>query len=88
MIFLDLSLPVKQLRIDTYYFTFLMLVLVIPQIETSVIFVFSLRLHIVSGVTRIICKEIGFLKVLRNPSPFGPVPWQKLELVRTLVAAC
>ena len=44
----------KYLRFDTYYFR-LMLVLVIPQIETSV-FVFNLRLHIVPDVTRIISK--------------------------------
>ena len=55
MIVYEFSLPVKQARIDTYYFR-LMLVLVIPQIETLVVFVFGLRLHIVSDVTRIICK--------------------------------
>ena len=54
MIVHDFSLPVKQVRFDTYYFR-LMLVLVIPQIETSV-FVFNLRLHIFPDVTRIICK--------------------------------
>ena len=53
MIVNDFSLPVKQVRIDTYYFC-LMLALVIPQIETLVAFVLSLRLHIVSGVSRII----------------------------------
>ena len=44
----------EQVRIDAYYFL-LMLVLVIPQIETLV-FVFDLRLHIVPDVTTIICK--------------------------------
>ena len=39
MIVQDFSLSVKQVRIDTNYFC-LMLVLVIPQIETSVVFVF------------------------------------------------
>ena len=34
-----------QIRIDTYDFC-LMLVLLIPQIETSVVFVFNLRLDI------------------------------------------
>ena len=48
MIAHDFSLPVKQARIDTYYIC-LILVLVIPQIETSVAFVFDLRLHFVSG---------------------------------------
>ena len=48
-------LPVKQVRVDTYTFC-LMLVLVILQIETSVVFVFHLRLHIVPGTTWIIYK--------------------------------
>ena len=55
MIVHEFSLPVKQVRIDTYYFC-LMLVLVIPQIETSFVFVFNLRLHIAPDVTRIVCK--------------------------------
>ena len=55
MIVHDFPLPVKQVRIDTYYFC-LMLVLVIPQIESSVAFVFNLRLHFVPGFTRVICK--------------------------------
>ena len=55
MIVHGFPLPVKQVRTETYYFC-LMLVLVIPQIETSVVFVFNLRLQIVPGVTRIICK--------------------------------
>ena len=55
MIVHEFSLPVKQVRIDTYYFR-LMLVLIIPQIETSDVFGFDLRLHIVPDVTRIICK--------------------------------
>ena len=33
-----------------------MLALLIPQIKTSVIFAFDLRLYIVPDVTRIICK--------------------------------
>ena len=52
MIVHDFSLPVKQVRIDTYYFC-LMLVLVIAQIKSSV-FGFSLTLHIVPDVIRII----------------------------------
>ena len=51
----EFSVPVKQARINTYYFR-LMLALLIPQIETSVAFVFNLRLHIVPDVTRIICE--------------------------------
>ena len=53
----EFSLPVKQLRTDTYYFR-LMLALVIPQIETSVVFVFNLRLHIVPDVTRIEIQDL------------------------------
>ena len=49
------SLPVKQVRIDTYHFC-LMLVLVIPQTETSVILDFNLRLHIVPSVATINAK--------------------------------
>ena len=49
----DLFLPITQVKLDIYYFR-LLLVLVIPQIET--IFVFNLRLHIVPDVTKIICK--------------------------------
>ena len=45
MIVQELSLPVKQIRIDTYNF-YLMLVLVITQIETLVVFVCNLRLYI------------------------------------------
>ena len=45
MIVYGFSLPVKQVRFDTYYFR-LMLVLVIPQIE-NLDFVFNLKLHIV-----------------------------------------
>ena len=55
MIVHEFSLPVKQVRIHTCYFH-LMLVLVIQQIETLVVFVFNLRLHIAPDVTRIICK--------------------------------
>ena len=54
MILHDFSLPVKHVKIDTYIR--LMLVLVIPQIETSAIFVFNLRLHVVPDVARIISK--------------------------------
>ena len=65
-----------------------MLVLVILQIETSVVFVFNLRLHIAADVTRIISKEIRSLKVSRNPRSFEPVPWYwGWEQVETLVAA-
>ena len=48
----DLSLPIKQVRTDSYYVR-LMLVLVLPQAYTSVLFVLSLRSHIIPGVTRI-----------------------------------
>ena len=60
MIIHDFFLSVKQLRFDTYYFC-LMLVLVIPQIETSVFF-FNLRLYIIPDVTRIICNKLCFLR--------------------------
>ena len=82
MIVNDFSLPVKQVRIDTYYFC-LMLALVIPQIETLVAFVLSLRLHIVSGVSRIIWKQIGLQRVSRNPRPI-----ELLKLTRKLVVTC
>ena len=55
MIIHDILLPVKQATIDTYFFC-LMLVFVIPQIETLLVFAFNLRLHIVLGVTSSICK--------------------------------
>ena len=55
MIVYEFSLPVKQVKIVTYYFRS-MLVFVIPQIETSVVFVFNLMFHIVPDVTRIIWK--------------------------------
>ena len=71
MIVHDFSLLVKQVRINTYNFC-LMLVLVIPQIETSV-FVFNMRLRVVPDVNRSICKKIVFLKVSRNPISFWPV---------------
>ena len=59
MITQDFSLPAKHVRIDTNYFC-LMLVLVIPEIETSVAFVFNLRLHIVPGkYERIFVKFYG-----------------------------
>ena len=60
MIVHEFSLPVKQVRIDTYYFR-LMLVLVIPQIEISVIFYFTLRLHFVLDVTRISYLQINWV---------------------------
>ena len=53
MIVHDFSLPVKQVRNYSYYFC-IMLLLVNPQIETSVHFSFNLRLHIIPGVTKII----------------------------------
>ena len=43
------SSTINQVRIDTYYFR-LIFVLVIPQIETSIIFVIHLRLHIVPDI--------------------------------------
>ena len=70
MIAHDVIRPVKKVRTNTYYFC-LMLVLAITQIETSIVFVFNLRLHIVPSDTRIICKSIGFLEVSRNPRPFS-----------------
>ena len=48
----DFSLPAKQGKIHTNYFC-LMLVLTIPQIETEVVFVFNLRLHIVLGANKL-----------------------------------
>ena len=48
----------EQVRINTYYFR-LMLVLVIPEIETSV-FVFNLRLHIAHDVTRLFANKLCF----------------------------
>ena len=51
MIIYDFPLLVKQVRVDTFYYC-LMLVLVISQIETPVVFVFNLRIHIVPGVNR------------------------------------
>ena len=45
MIVHDLPLSVKYVKIDAHCFC-LMLVLLIPQIEISVLFVFNLRLHI------------------------------------------
>ena len=43
------SSTTNQVRIDTYYFR-LIFVLVIPQIETSIVFVIHLRLHIVPDI--------------------------------------
>ena len=63
-----------------------MLVLVIQNIETSIVFVFNLRHHIFAGVTKIIYIYTGFLNFSRNLRPIGQVPWKKLELVRMLVA--
>ena len=53
MIVHDLPLPVKQVKIDSYYFC-LMLVLVISKIEISVLYVFILRVQIIPCVTEII----------------------------------
>ena len=53
MIVHGFSLPVKQVRINTYYF-YLMVALVISPIETLVAFVLNLRLYIVPGVSTII----------------------------------
>ena len=50
MILHGFSLPAKQIRIDTYNFR-LMSVLVIPQLKLC--FFFNLRPHIVADVTRI-----------------------------------
>ena len=80
----DFSLAVKQVRVNTFC---LMLLLIIPQVKTSFVFVFNSRFHIVPGNTRIICKHIVFLKVSRNPTLFEPVTSQKLESVRILLAA-
>ena len=63
-----------------------MLVLVIQNIETSIVFVFNLRHHIFPGVTKIIYIYTGFLNFSRNLRPIGQVPWKKLELVGMLVA--
>ena len=52
MIVHDLSLSVKYMKIDAYRFC-LMLVLLIPQIEISVLFVFKLRLHILLKESKI-----------------------------------
>ena len=41
MIVHDFSLPKEQVKIDSYFFC-LMLVLIIPPIETSVVFVVNL----------------------------------------------
>ena len=49
MIVHDLPLPVKQIRIATYHFC-VVLVLVVLQIEILQLFVCNLRLHIVPGV--------------------------------------
>ena len=57
MIVYDFSLPVKKVRFDTYYFR-LILVLIIPQTETSV-FIFNMRLDVVPDVTRIIHLQIN-----------------------------
>ena len=52
----------------------LMLVLVIPQADISVLFVFDLRLYIISGVAMITFQYISFLNV-SFPRPVGlPVP--------------
>ena len=53
MIVHDLFVSVKQVRIASYCFC-LMLVLVIPQFEASVLFIFHLRIHIIPSVTRIV----------------------------------
>ena len=52
MIVNDLSPQVNQVRIISYYIS-LMLLLVFPQIKTSVLFVFNLRVNIIPGDTRI-----------------------------------
>ena len=53
MIVNDLSPQVNQVRVISYYFS-LMLLLVFPQIKTSVLFVFNLRVNNnIPGDTRI-----------------------------------
>ena len=74
MIIYDFSLPVKQVRVDTFYYC-LMLILVISQIETAVVFVFNLRIHIVPGVDRITCKKNWGFEGLKKSKTFsGPAP--------------
>ena len=51
MIVHNLLFPVNQVRVDSYYFC-LMLISVIPQIETLVLFLFNLGVYIIPGVTR------------------------------------
>ena len=53
MIVHDLSLAIKLVKIDSYEFC-LMLALAVTQFETSVLFVFNLRFHIIPGVIMII----------------------------------
>ena len=73
MIVHNFSFPVKRAIIYTHHFC-LMLVLVISQIKTSIVFVFNLKLFIFSGVTRIICKQIWFLKISGSLIPVRQCP--------------
>ena len=53
MIVHDFSVPGKQVKVDSYNIC-LVLVLLIPQTEASVLFIFNLRVHVIPGITRII----------------------------------
>ena len=69
MIIHDFTIPVRKVKIDISY-SCLILVLVIPQIGTSVTFLFNFKLRVVPGGTMMISKQIVFLEVLRNPKHF------------------
>ena len=56
---MTLSLPINQVRTENYRFG-LMLVLVSPQNDTSVLFVFNLKLHIILDATRLFSNKSGF----------------------------
>ena len=58
---MTLSLPINQVRTENYGFC-LMLVLVSPQNDTSVLFVFNLKLHIILDATRLFSNKSGFWK--------------------------
>ena len=82
MIVHDFSLPVKFIRIGTYYFQ-LMLALVILQIGPSVVFAFNLFLILLELFANNWVSE-----VLKKSKTFELMSWYRSwELVRTLVAA-
>ena len=62
--------PVKQVRIDTYYFC-LMLVLVIPQIETSVVFVFILDFILFLALLGLFANNLGLCRSQEIEKDFG-----------------